>query len=68
MRYMPPAGRAGALVAKLFHEEPSQQVREDLRRFKQVLETGEIPTTVGQTAGHRSAIGRALRKGERYAS
>jgi hypothetical protein len=32
----------GALVAKLFGEEPAQQVRGDLRRFKQVLETGEV--------------------------
>jgi uncharacterized membrane protein len=67
MRYQPPAGRAGVLVAKLLHEEPEQQVREDLRRFKQVLETGEIPTTRGQPAGRRSFVGRTLRKGDRYA-
>jgi hypothetical protein len=29
-------------VAKLFGEEPEQQVKGDLRRFKQVMETGEI--------------------------
>ena len=39
--YIPPAGRVGATVAKLFGEEPGVQVREDLRRFKQVMETGE---------------------------
>ena len=42
LRYEPPAGKLGALVAKLFGEEPNQQVAGDLRRFKQVLETGEV--------------------------
>lgn len=38
LSYEPPAGRLGAAVARLFGEEPSQQVREDLRRFKEVME------------------------------
>ena len=42
VEYRPPAGRLGATVARLFGEEPSQQLKEDLRRFKQVLETGEV--------------------------
>jgi uncharacterized membrane protein len=42
MRYLPPAGKLGVAVAKLFGEEPSQQIAGDLRRFKQVLETGEV--------------------------
>jgi uncharacterized membrane protein len=42
LRYEPPGGKAGALVAKLFGEEPAQQVKSDLRRLKQVLETGEV--------------------------
>jgi uncharacterized membrane protein len=42
LSYEPPAGRLGAAVAKLFGEEPHQQVDEDLRRFKQVMESGEI--------------------------
>ncbi len=42
MRYDPPAGRLGVVVAKLFREEPKQQVAEDLHRFKQVMETGDI--------------------------
>jgi uncharacterized membrane protein len=42
MRYSPPAGVIGATVAKLFNEEPSQQIGDDLRAFKQVMETGEI--------------------------
>lgn len=40
--YEPPAGRIGAGIARLFGEEPGQQVRDDLRRLKQVLETGEV--------------------------
>jgi len=42
LRYDPPAGKLGAAIAKLFGEEPNQQVAGDLRRFKQVLETGEV--------------------------
>lgn len=42
LQYDPPGGKIGALVAKLFGEEPSQQVKGDLRRLKQVLETGEV--------------------------
>jgi len=49
--YIPPAGRLGSWVAKLFGEEPSIQIRDDLRRFKQLMETGEIPTTEGQPRG-----------------
>lgn len=54
MRYQPPGGQVGALVAKLFGEEPSQQIPQELRRFKAILETGEVPTTEGQPSG-RSA-------------
>ncbi len=42
LRYQPPGGKIGALFAKLFGEEPQQQVKGDLRRFKQVMEIGEI--------------------------
>jgi uncharacterized membrane protein len=42
LSYDPPAGALGATVAKLFGKEPSQQVDGDLRRFKQVLEVGEV--------------------------
>ena len=51
LEYNPPAGKAGKLVAKLFGEEPDQQVREDLRHFKEMMEAGEIPTTEGQSSG-----------------
>jgi uncharacterized membrane protein len=49
--YIPPAGRVGSLIAKLFLEEPNIQVREDLRAFKQIMEAGEVPTTEGQPMG-----------------
>jgi len=50
LKYDPPTGRAGATLARLFQTAPEQQIREDLRRFKQLMEAGEIPTTVGQTS------------------
>jgi uncharacterized membrane protein len=53
LQYNPPAGKLGAAVAKLFGEEPTIQVRDDLRRLKQLFETGEIATTDGQPSGRR---------------
>ena len=55
--YIPPAGRLGKWVAKLFGEEPQQQIKEDLRIFKRVMETGEIPTIEGQPRGTCGAGG-----------
>ena len=49
--YVPPAGRLGAAVAKIFGESPEVQVTDDLRRFKWIMEAGEIPTTAGQPSG-----------------
>jgi hypothetical protein len=51
MRYNPPAGRIGATVAWFFGRSADQEIREDLRHFKQIIETGEIPTTKGQPTG-----------------
>lgn len=42
--YDPPAGAVGRLVAKLFQREPAIQARRELRRFKQLMETGEVAT------------------------
>lgn len=42
--YDPPAGMVGKVIAKLFQREPAIQARRDLRRFKQLMETGEIAT------------------------
>lgn len=49
--YSPPGGVLGAFVAKMFGEEPSQQIEDDLRRFKQLMEGGEVATTEGQSHG-----------------
>jgi uncharacterized membrane protein len=54
LQYNPPGGRIGAVVARLFGEEPHQTIREDLRRFKQLIEAGEIATTTGQPSGRRT--------------
>jgi uncharacterized membrane protein len=53
MKYNPPGGSASAAFAKLFGEEPNQQVREDLGRFKEVIETGETATVTGQPSGRQ---------------
>jgi uncharacterized membrane protein len=42
INYNPPGGFLGAEIAKLFGEEPEEQIKGDLFRFKQVLETGEV--------------------------
>ncbi len=52
LTYHPPGGQLGAAVAKLFGEEPSQQLSDDLRRFKQRMETGVTATTQGQPSGN----------------
>jgi uncharacterized membrane protein len=44
LAYDPPAGAIGKLIAKLFQKEPKVQARQDLRRFKQLMETGEVAT------------------------
>jgi uncharacterized membrane protein len=51
MQYRPPGGMVAALAAKLFGEEPRQQIPQELRRFRAIMETGEVPTTEGQPAG-----------------
>jgi uncharacterized membrane protein len=51
LEYEPPAGQVGRWTAKLFGEAPEQQIREDLRRFKRIMEIGEAPTTEGQSHG-----------------
>jgi uncharacterized membrane protein len=55
LKYDPPGGVIGSTFAKLFGEEPSQQIEEDLRRFKQVMEAGEVLTTEGQPSGRTAS-------------
>ena len=45
LQYNPPAGRLGAALATLLGEKPGSLIEEALRKFKQIVETGEIATT-----------------------
>jgi uncharacterized membrane protein len=54
MQFNPPGGIATKALSKLFGEDPSKQLTEDLRRFKQLMETGEIATIEGQPSGRAS--------------
>lgn len=49
-----PGGKIGALVGKVFGEEPQAQAKDDLRRFKQVLEAGEVVRSDGTPEGQTS--------------
>lgn len=53
LKYDPPAGKLGAWFATLFGKAPGQEVRDDLFRFKSLMETGEVVTTKGQSHGRR---------------
>ena len=50
IRYTPPAGTLGRMVAKVMQREPQVQARRDLRRFKQLMETGEVPVNASPSA------------------
>ena len=50
MSYDPPGGRLGQGIAKLFFREPDIQARHDLKRFKQLMETGEVSTNASPSA------------------
>jgi uncharacterized membrane protein len=54
IRYSPPGGVLGAWLAKLFGEEPGQQVEDDLRALKQIMETGEVVRSEGTLGGRRA--------------
>jgi uncharacterized membrane protein len=60
IRYLPPARQVGKAVAIMVGKDPQLMIREDLRRFKALMEAGEVPTIDGQTHGPRSAIGKAI--------
>lgn len=55
VNYNPPVGKVGASLAQLLGAEPSQLIKEDLRRLKQLAESGEIATIDGQTSGRTLA-------------
>lgn len=48
--YAAPGGTLGKLLAKAMQREPAQQARRDLRRFKQLMETGEVTTNASPSA------------------
>jgi uncharacterized membrane protein len=58
LQYNPPAGAAGAVVSKLWGEEPTMQIEDDLRRLKQILEVGEVLTTEAQSRSRQVSRGR----------
>ncbi len=51
LQYRPPGGKAGKLAAMLFNESPEQQIYDDLHRFKQIVETGEVVRSDGSPEG-----------------
>lgn len=61
VRYRPGAKHAAVQFAKLLGKDPSFLMRGDLRRLKALIETGEIPTTEGQSHGPRSVTAAAAR-------
>ena len=56
LQYLPPGGAIGAAIAKLMGENPANQIKEDLRRFKQLMEAGEISTIEGQPHGKEGVL------------
>ncbi|MDQ3441018.1 MAG: DUF2892 domain-containing protein [Planctomycetota bacterium] len=65
MDYIPPAGFLGNWIAKVFGENPWRVLREDLRNFKRLMETGEIPTVIGQSRGTCTGQGERQIESER---
>lgn len=61
LEYNPPGGKLGALIAKLTRDSAGSQVYDALRRFKALMEAGEIPTIEGQSVGGPQR----LRKGKK---
>jgi uncharacterized membrane protein len=55
MSYRPPLGVAGVAVAQLLNAVTEQQIKEEIRHCKQLLEAGEIPTVKGQPSGRASS-------------
>jgi uncharacterized membrane protein len=54
--YRPSAGAVGRSFTKLVGRDPYLMIRNDIRRFKALIETGEVPTTEGQSHGPRDVL------------
>jgi uncharacterized membrane protein len=63
IQYLPPGGVIGATLARMTNQAPAEAIEEDIRRFKRLVETGEVPTIEGQSHGRRSLFYGLLRKG-----
>jgi uncharacterized membrane protein len=59
VEYSNPLGAVGLGLLTALGKNPNFVIKEDLRRFKALLEAGEAPTTVGQTHGPRGLHGHA---------
>jgi uncharacterized membrane protein len=55
LEYAPPGGRAANLLVKMIGQSPEQVIQEDLRRLKQLLETGEIANSSGRSSYMQAA-------------
>jgi uncharacterized membrane protein len=62
VHYDIPGGKLGTALASLFGKNPKWNIREDVRRFKALMEAGEIPTIEGQTHGPRSTMVSAMHR------
>ncbi|RIV22399.1 DUF2892 domain-containing protein [Fibrisoma montanum] len=62
IKYRPPQGIVGEAVLKLLNPAFKQMVKEDIRRFKRLMETGEIPTNEGPSGRKPETINPALRQ------
>jgi len=51
LKYDPPGGQFGSQIASLLGKSPERQIREDLRRFKAVMEAGNVATAADQPRG-----------------
>jgi uncharacterized membrane protein len=61
LEYKAPTGPISRSLATMAGLDPEQLVREGLRQIKQLMEAGEIPTTIGQPVGARGIRGAAKR-------
>jgi uncharacterized membrane protein len=57
-----PGAVGGAGLTRLLEGSPNARLREELRKFKQLIETGEVATTEGQAHGPRSVFGKAMQR------
>jgi uncharacterized membrane protein len=55
IEYDAPGGAVGRSIAKAFLREPEVQARHDLKRFKMLMETGEIATSAHRRSETREA-------------